>query len=92
LSASERREELLLLGLRLTDGIERSRFGALTGLSPEQAVNQRGLERVRDCGLVILDDHGLRLTPAGRLLLDAVLRELLVPDRSDQPSTASFPF
>ena len=87
LSASERREELLLLGLRLTDGIERNRFHALTGLSLEQAVDPGGLERVH--GLVILDHHGLRVTPAGRLLLDAVLRELLVPDRDDQPSLST---
>jgi oxygen-independent coproporphyrinogen-3 oxidase len=92
LSASARREELLLLGLRLANGIERSRFYALTGLSLEQAVDPRGLERVRE--IVILDHHGLRVTPAGRLLLDTVLRELLIPDRVDQPSLpiiASFP-
>jgi oxygen-independent coproporphyrinogen-3 oxidase len=87
LSASERREELLLLGLRLTDGIEHSRFRTLTGRELEQAMDERGLERVQDCGLVILDHRGLRVTPAGRLLLDAVLRELLVPDRNDQPGT-----
>ena len=78
LSRRERREELLLLGLRLTDGIERNRFRAFTGLEVEKAVDERGLERVRDWGLVILDNRGLRVTPSGRLLLDAVLRELLV--------------
>jgi oxygen-independent coproporphyrinogen-3 oxidase len=92
LSASERREELLLLGLRLTDGIERSRFHALTGCELEQAVDEKGLERVQDCGLVILDRHRLRVTPEGRLLLDAVLRELLVPDQPNMNSMVSFLF
>jgi putative oxygen-independent coproporphyrinogen III oxidase len=82
----ERREELLLLGLRLADGIERSRFRALTGFEVDQAVDANGLARVLDWGLVILDGQGLRVTPSGQLLLDAVLRELLVRDPPAPPA------
>ena len=88
LSGNERREELLLLGLRLADGIERDRFRALTGLEVEQAVDEKGLMRVLDWGLVTLDHRGLRVTPPGRLLLDAVLRELLVRDQTEPPVEA----
>lgn len=77
LSEEERREELLLLGLRLTSGIDRDRFRTVTGVSIEDAVTKEGLARVREEGLVRLDDGTLRVTPTGRLLLDAILRELL---------------
>jgi putative oxygen-independent coproporphyrinogen III oxidase len=88
LEANERREELLLLGLRLAGGIERGRFRALTGCEVEQAVDDKGLARVLEGGLVILDGQGLRVTPFGRLLLDAILRELLVRDREGPPAEA----
>ena len=77
LSGEERREELLLIGLRLTNGIDRDRFRAITGVNVEDAVNKEGLARVLEEGLVRMDDRGLRVTPAGRLLLNAILRELL---------------
>ena len=90
LSGNERREELLLLGLRLATGIERSRFRTLTGHSLEQAVDEKGLMRVLDWGLVTLDRQGLRVTPSGRLLLDAVLRELLVREKIDSSAEPEF--
>lgn len=82
LGRQERREELLLLGLRLADGIGRHHFRQLTGLDVEQAVDEQGLARVVEEGLVDLDEKGLRATLAGRLLLDAILRELLTGDQT----------
>lgn len=86
LSGRERREELLLLGLRLTEGIERQRFQALTGFEVEQAVSRKGLARTQEYGFVVLDDRSLRVTPLGRLLLDAILSELLAGNRVDSPA------
>jgi len=77
LAAADRREELILLGLRLTSGIERRRFRALTGIAPEDAVDAAALGDLVDLRLLECDEAGLRTTPAGRLRLNAVLARLL---------------
>ena len=77
LAAADRREELILLGLRLTGGIERRRFRALTGIAPEDAVDAAALGDLVDLRLLECDEAGLRTTPAGRLRLNAVLARLL---------------
>ena len=77
LGPEERREELLLMGLRLTDGISRARFRAALGEDIETALDPQRLARLTDGGFLVLDDAGLRVTPAGRLRLNAVLAALL---------------
>ena len=77
LTAGERREELLLLGLRLTQGVLREDFRALTGVEPEEAVDRAALARLVEGGFIESDAVGLRATPAGRLRLNAVLAQLL---------------
>lgn len=77
LSAEERQLELILSGLRLTDGIDRERFRAITGRAPEESVDPDGLRSVIESGLVVVDTVGMRVTNAGRLLLDALLARLL---------------
>ena len=77
LEPSERLEEIAMMGLRLTDGIPRSRLVALTGRQPEALFDPAALERLSAGGFLELDDRGLRATPAGRLRLDAVLGALL---------------
>jgi oxygen-independent coproporphyrinogen-3 oxidase len=73
----ERREELLLTGLRLTRGIDRERFLSLTGRQPEDAVNRQALAWLADAGFVEHDAAGLRATPEGLLRLNAVLAALI---------------
>jgi oxygen-independent coproporphyrinogen-3 oxidase len=77
LKAIERREELLLMGLRLTDGISRDRFRAALGEEIETSLDPARLARLVDGGFLDLDDAGLRATPAGRLRLNAVLAALV---------------
>jgi oxygen-independent coproporphyrinogen-3 oxidase len=77
LTPPERREELLLLGLRLTEGVLRDGFRALSDIEPEDAVDRAALARLIDAGFVESDDAGLRATPAGQLRLNAVLAQLL---------------
>jgi len=77
LGPEERREELLLMGLRLTDGISRARFHAALGEDIETALDPQRLARLTNGGFLVLDDAGLRTTPAGRLRLNAVLAALL---------------
>ncbi|MCB1384929.1 MAG: coproporphyrinogen III oxidase [Nitratireductor sp.] len=73
LTASEAGDEMLVMGLRLAEGIEPGRFRALSG---------RGLnpDRIRDLtgdGLIeFAEDGRLRATPAGFMVLDAVVADL----------------
>jgi putative oxygen-independent coproporphyrinogen III oxidase len=77
LSQADRFEELLLMGLRLTEGIARAQFRDRAGVEPEDAVASDGLARLIEGGFIAVDEAGMRATPAGRVRLNAVLAHLL---------------
>jgi oxygen-independent coproporphyrinogen-3 oxidase len=77
LSAEERRDEMLMMGLRLGEGIARAAFHAETGHDFETALDAARLASLREAGFLMLDDSGLRATAAGRQRLNAVLGALL---------------
>jgi len=79
LSLKIRTEEIMMMGLRLTEGVRQDRFAAITGYGLDQAVDQDGLGRMVDGGFVKAGEAGLRVTPAGRLCLNEVLGQLLAP-------------
>lgn len=73
LSGGEQATEMLLMGLRLGDGIDLARFLALSGAPlPESA-----LARLTEIGMIDVEGGRLRATRAGRPVLNAILRELL---------------
>ncbi len=61
--------ERLLMGLRLREGLP------LEGVA--EILDMRAAERLAAQGLVALEGDGLRASPAGMLLLDAILAELV---------------
>ena len=64
---------MAMMGLRLAEGIDLGRYAALAGAAmPEERIDE-----LAGLGLVESDGGRLRTTPAGRPLLDAVLRRLL---------------
>jgi putative oxygen-independent coproporphyrinogen III oxidase len=69
-------EEMLMMGLRLTEGIERNRLEQAIGETIETFF-ARTLPRLVDGGFISLDDHRLAATPTGRQRLNAVLAALL---------------
>src|SRR5262249_16912528 len=73
LSAAGRRDELLLMGLRLTAGLPRARLRHTLGCDIEEALDPRRLARLVEGGFLALDAAGLRATPAGLQRLNAVL-------------------
>jgi oxygen-independent coproporphyrinogen-3 oxidase len=77
LGLGDRREELLMMGLRLAEGISRARFRAALGEEIETSLDPARLARLVDGGFLVLDAAGLRATPAGRLRLNAVLAALV---------------
>jgi oxygen-independent coproporphyrinogen-3 oxidase len=77
LDRSERGREMLLMGLRLSEGVDRTRFAAETGKRLEEFVAGAVLDRLVKTGLLECGATALRATRAGRQRLDSVLRALL---------------
>ena len=73
LTREERSDEFLLMGLRLAEGIDIARFGALAGRSLDPA----RIAMLHEHGLVETTDAGrLRVTLPGFPVLDAVVADL----------------
>ena len=70
LDSKIRTEEILMMGLRLKEGISRDRFATITGVDLDQAIDKDGLGRMVAGGFVEADEKGLRVTKAGRLCLN----------------------
>ena len=75
--ASARLAEMVMMGLRLDEGIPRGRFLAETGQPIETALDQARLQRLIDGGFLHLSADRLSATKAGRERLNAVLGDLL---------------
>jgi putative oxygen-independent coproporphyrinogen III oxidase len=69
----DRFAEHLLMGLRISEGIDLGRIHRDTGLRPR--VDR--VEQLVEQGLLCADDQRMSVTPGGRPLLNAILRKLL---------------
>jgi oxygen-independent coproporphyrinogen-3 oxidase len=73
LNSEERADEFLLMGLRLTEGIDPRRYAALSG----RALDPNRIAVLREEGAIVVDADGrLRVTQAGFPVLDAVVADL----------------
>lgn len=70
---AEQAEELLLMGLRLAEGVDLARYSRLAG----RELDPGAVARLAEMGLVETPPGRLVATPAGRAVLNWVLRELL---------------
>jgi putative oxygen-independent coproporphyrinogen III oxidase len=75
--AEERAREALLMGLRLTEGIELARFTARTGQTLMQSVDADVLARCIAEGYLTLTPERLMATREGRIRLDSLLSALV---------------
>ena len=73
LDSTESTREMLLMGLRLAEGISAERFLTRTGLTLTQALDMTALPRAIAEGYVTFQDGRLTATPEGRRRLDALL-------------------
>ena len=73
----DRAREMLLMGLRLTEGIDAARFAARTGMELDDALDARVLEQALEAGYVTNGGGRLAATAEGRLRLDALLAQLV---------------
>jgi oxygen-independent coproporphyrinogen-3 oxidase len=66
-------DEMLLMGLRLVEGIDRARYEDLAG----RRFDERRIADLLAHGMIeVLDDGRIRTTPAGASVLDAVVADL----------------
>ena len=77
LTPDERAQELLLMGLRLTSGIDKTLFEQTCSQNFDSFVNSDSLSELIKNGLLIDTPQNLRATPAGFLVLDKVTEELV---------------
>jgi oxygen-independent coproporphyrinogen-3 oxidase len=77
LSSRDRSREMLLMGLRLSEGLDEVRFSDRTGTPLDEALDQEVLDQALDEGYLLRGGGRLRATPSGRLRLDALLAALV---------------
>ena len=73
----ERLNEMLMMGLRLKEGVPLARIEQESGQSFAQAMDQARLQRLVDGGFLVCADDRLIATSSGRQRLDAVLAALI---------------
>ncbi|MEV5035018.1 coproporphyrinogen III oxidase [Sphingobium sp. LMC3-1-1.1] len=73
----DRAREALLMGLRLAEGVDLDRIARLSGLPVDMLVDRHAIARIAGHGMIRQDGQRLRIDPAGMLLLDAILPEIV---------------
>jgi putative oxygen-independent coproporphyrinogen III oxidase len=74
---AERLNEMLMMGLRLKEGVPLARIEEEAARPVTHALNPARLQRLIDGGFLVLSDDTLAATSAGRQRLDAVLAALM---------------
>jgi oxygen-independent coproporphyrinogen-3 oxidase len=77
LTVSEQAAEALLMGLRLTEGVDLAALSARFGLPLGGLVEEAALARLVSLGLMWQDGSRIGVAPPGRALLDALLAEIV---------------
>ena len=62
-----------MMGLRITEGIDRNRYQALAGAP----MSQDALAHLQEIGMISIDPRRIRVTDQGRMVLNSVIKELL---------------
>ena len=78
IGAVDRGREMLLMGLRLAEGVSESAFAARTGMRLDQAVDPDILQQAIGADYLVRSAGHLTATLEGRLRLDALLQALVV--------------
>lgn len=77
LNKRESASEALLMGLRLTEGIELAAMSNRFGIAPDQMIDRKKFGFYRDIGMLWENGERIGVTGAGMPLLDALLAELV---------------
>ncbi|WP_291737388.1 hypothetical protein [Leisingera sp. F5] len=74
LSQEDAAAEYMMMGMRLSEGLDLVRFTQLSGVN----LSESRLSDLVQMGMITISEQRLRATDQGRALLNAVLRELLM--------------
>lgn len=77
LATADIASEMMMMGLRLREGVCANRFERETGMALEDFLDATALEDLAAAGFIARDDAGIRATASGRIRLNAVLARLL---------------
>jgi oxygen-independent coproporphyrinogen-3 oxidase len=78
IAGRDRTREMLLMGLRLAEGIDAARFAGRTGVAVLDAIDMQTLVAAQDAGYIAWDETRLRATGEGRKRLDSLLSALVL--------------
>jgi len=78
LSSNQRAEELIMMGMRINEGIDIARFRKQCGLELSSLLDQPATQKLIDGGFLTLDDQHLNATASGRQRLNALLSQMLL--------------
>lgn len=87
LDSGQMADEMLLMGARLSEGIQLERLKALTG----HTLDFDRIGTLAEDGHIALSDRSLRVTPTGQKILNEIVVRLssaLVPEGTDEPVQA----
>jgi putative oxygen-independent coproporphyrinogen III oxidase len=70
-------EEALMMGLRLTEGIDRTLFQSVAGADPVEALGEARLAPLVEAGFLEVQPTHLKATASGRQRLNALLERLI---------------
>ena len=73
----DRVEEALMMGLRLSDGIDRRAFADRAGVDPVEALGEQRLAPLVEAGFLEIDAMRFKATAMGRQRLNALLERLI---------------
>ncbi len=73
----EQAREMVMMGLRLSEGVSEAHLTQRTGCDPDRVIDRDGLVRLVEAGYLERRDGRLRATSTGRPLLNSLLIELL---------------
>ncbi len=73
LSGVEQADEYVMMGLRVSEGIDPNRYAALAGSPLPAAV----IDNLQELGMITASPARIRVTGKGRMLLNAIIKEFL---------------
>lgn len=76
LTAQERAQELIIMGLRLVEGINKKHFFEICGITFNNFVNQKNLDYLKKESFIIETSEYLAATPKGFLVLNKLIEDL----------------
>ncbi|MBO5442639.1 MAG: radical SAM family heme chaperone HemW [Alphaproteobacteria bacterium] len=76
LTPEERAEELIIMGLRLTEGINKKHFAEKCGIAFNDFVNKNKLQELKETGFLVETPSSLKATPLGFLVLNKLIEEI----------------